>query len=80
MQDLNNMNLEEHKRTPKLFKKWREASDGSLKEKRAYYKLVQHTYRGTRSCDEKIQTAYQNLNDAELDLVSLKTLKKRFAI
>ena len=56
------MNLKEHTRTPILFHQWREASEGSLKEKEAYYKLVQHTYRGTRFCDEKLQSAHQELN------------------
>ena len=57
-----NMNLQEHKRTPALFKQWQEASEGSIKEREAFYKLVQHTYRGTRFCDDKLQSAHQDMH------------------
>ena len=56
------MNLKEHKRTPALFAQWREASENSSREKQAYYDLVRHTYRGTQFCDEKLQSAHQELN------------------
>ena len=57
-----NMNLQEHKRTPALFKQWQEASEGSLKERQAFYELVQHTYRGTRFCDDKLQSAHHDIH------------------
>ena len=73
------MNLEDHTRTPTLFHQWREASEGSLKEKEAFYKLVQHTYRGTRFCDEKLQSAHHDLINGGLNGASRKLKKSLHA-
>tara|TARA_Y200000002_G_C22536409_1_gene602009 strand:- start:81 stop:302 length:222 start_codon:yes stop_codon:yes gene_type:complete len=73
------MNLKEHTRTPILFHQWREATEGSLKEKEAYYKLVQHTYRGTRFCDEKLQSAHHDLINGGLNGASRKLKKSLHA-